>query len=518
MRVTCSYQGKETAVGINKETILISRPNGLMPDLDLSPDIYVSRQHACLFEAWRVLDQRHRQQIWHESEWAGDQARRRMAVVSGDAVLLGGTTLWVDVPAQPPRGPLAPKSAEREAAAEVHILKAIDTGAATVVAGRKLTSEGERRLALLFELPMQFGAETELEALLQLIMKRVVEVIPGAKRGALLFCGHQPDSLLLKAYVSAEEPAVSETLARRALAERRGFIWRRQVEGDISRSVKQHHIETGMYAPLCWQDKALGVICVDTPEVATVFTEDDLRFFMAVAQYAAVAVTNHQLQDDLRQNSKLLERLLTNFSPKIRAVLLERARRGRLQPGGDKSQVTILFCDIRNFTSRTAAMETGEVVDMLNDYFAALVQVIFQFDGTIDKFMGDAVLAVFGSPEPDARQQEKAVRAALAMQAAMVEVNRERAARGEVTCEVGIGVHCGEVLHGFIGAPERLEFTVIGVAVNRASRYCHSARDGEILISPEVYQQVFKIVQAEKTVISPKEGDLTAFRVTGPKE
>ncbi|MBI4328050.1 MAG: GAF domain-containing protein, partial [Chloroflexi bacterium] len=173
--------------------------------------------------------------------------------------------------------------------------------------------------------------------------------------------------------VSAEEPAVSETLAGRALAESRGFIWRRQKEGDISRSVKQYHIETGMYAPLRWHDKSLGVICVDTPEMGADFAEDDLRLLMAVAQYAGVAVANHQLQDNLRQNSKLLERLLTNFSPKIREVLLERARRGRLKPGGDKSQVTILFCDIRNFTSRTVAMETGEVVDLLNDYFAALV-------------------------------------------------------------------------------------------------------------------------------------------------
>jgi len=156
---------------------------------------------------------------------------------------------------------------------------------------------------------------------------------------------------------------------------------------------------------------------------------------------------------------------------------------------------------------------------MLNDYFSGLVETIFQHDGTIDKFMGDAILAVFGSPEADPNQHEKAVRAALAMQASIRAANERRTARGLPTCDIGIGIHSGEVLHGFIGTADRLEFTVIGESVNRASRYCSGAGKGEIVISSEVFEHVFRLVQAEKTSIATKhEGDLVAYRVRQLKE
>jgi adenylate cyclase len=146
------------------------------------------------------------------------------------------------------------------------------------------------------------------------------------------------------------------------------------------------------------------------------------------------------------------------------------------------------------------------------------VQAIFQHDGTVDKFVGDAILAVFGSPESDPQHYEKAIYAAIAMQDAMRRVNDRRRANGEVVCEIGIGIHCGEVLHGFIGAAERLEFTVIGDVVNKTSRYCDQAPAGQILISPQVFEHVFRAVQTEPVTITTKhEGELKAYRVMGRK-
>ncbi|MGA8757549.1 MAG: adenylate/guanylate cyclase domain-containing protein [Stellaceae bacterium] len=102
----------------------------------------------------------------------------------------------------------------------------------------------------------------------------------------------------------------------------------------------------------------------------------------------------------------------------------------------------------------------------------------------VDKITGDGILAVFGSPEPDAQRHEKAVRAALAMQAAMSEISEERRRRRQVTCTIGIKVHCGEVLHGFVGSKDRMELTIIGEAANWTDRYCSGAGGGEILLSP----------------------------------
>ena len=271
-----------------------------------------------------------------------------------------------------------------------------------------------------------------------------------------------------------------------------------------------------MYAPLLWQGEALGAVCVDNPHPDSSFTDDDLRLMLSVAHYAALALVNQQMQEKLRREAAVKSNLMRQFSPKIAERLL--SQRGRLRLGGERSEVTILFSDIRGFTNLSKDMEPDDVVEMLNDYFAHLIPIIFTHDGTVDKYVGDAILTVFGSPEPDAKQHEKAVHAALAMQAAMIELNADRMKRGEVTWCIGIGVHCGEVLHGFIGAADRMEFTVIGDAVNRAARYCDGAQAGEVLISPEVHQRVWKIVQAEQTTTKTKhEGDLIAYRIKGLK-
>jgi adenylate cyclase len=368
---------------------------------------------------------------------------------------------------------------------------------------------------MLLDLPMQFSAQTGTNELLEIIMNRVIAVIPSARRGALLLRDPQQDVLLLKAYVSGGEPAVSETLARRALSEKHGFIWRAGQAGDNSRSMREFQMVTGMCAPIQWQDRAFGVICVDSPILTDTFGEDDLEFLIAVGQYAGMALAEQQYLADLRRNGKLVDRLLANFSPKVRTVLVEQAHLGKLRPGGAKSEVTVLFCDICGFTKHAAQADAHDVVDMLNQYFQPLVEVIFRHDGTVDKFVGDAVLAVFGSPEPDPQQHQKAVRAAVAMQEAVRTTSQLRAARSEVSCKMRIGLHCGEVFHGFVGGTDRLEFTVIGDAVNRACRFCEAAGEGEILISQDVFQRVFNFVKADKTSIATREGELTAFRVTG---
>src|SRR5207247_7813747 len=143
--------------------------------------------------------------------------------------------------------------------------------------------------------------------------------------------------------------------------------------------------------------------------------------------------------------------------------------------GGTRSEVTVLCSDIRGFTRIARDLEPDEVVDLLNAYFARLIPILFSHDGTVDKFVGDAILAVFGSPDPDDDQYRKAVRAAWKMQAAIRDLSAQRAAAGEVCCGVGIGIHCGEVVHGFVGSADRMEFTVIGDAVNYASRYRYDA-------------------------------------------
>jgi adenylate cyclase len=178
--------------------------------------------------------------------------------------------------------------------------------------------------------------------------------------------------------------------------------------------------------------------------------------------------------------------------------------------------VTILISDIRGFTQLTSRLGAQRMSDLLNECFPPLIEAIFSQDGTIERFVGDAIFAVFGSPEPDDNQHEHAVRAALEMQEAIKTLSESREEREVETCALGIGIDCGEAMHGFIGNAERMEYAVIGDVANRASRFCAGAREGEVLISPEVHQWVWNLVTAEQTTIETKhEGNFTAYRIKG---
>jgi adenylate cyclase len=509
--ITSNYQGEYKTHVFETERLIIGRLAGQQTEgLDLANDSRVSRLHAVI-------------EMKDGACWISDSGSKWGTQVNGrdvrgqkecklwpeDTIVVGETILSVVYVTK------AGADSEKlsDSAPNVQIVKMLDAMKPAPGGQSETGTTSGRRLRMLLDLPARLGAQTGLNELFQAIIGQIIEVIPAAQRGALLLHDPQQDTLLLKAYVSADEPAVSQTLARRALEERRGFIWRSGTSGDISQSMRQINIASGMYAPVLWQEQTLGVICVDSPMSPDGFEEEDLRFLMAVGHYAAMVLGENQLRAEFQRQATLVDRLLANFSPSIRAVLVKQARLGKLRPGGTKSEVTILFCDICGFTKKAGQMDAHDVVEMLDHYFQQFVQTIFQHDGTVDKFVGDAVLAVFGSPEPDPQQHQKAVRAALALQEAVEAITKVRAARGDPVCQVRVGIHSGEVFHGFVGALDRLEFTVIGDAVNRATRYCSAAGEGEILISPDVFQRVFNSVKAEKTTIQTKEGDLTAFRL-----
>ena len=522
MRILYRYRGIEKVFNEPREAVVLGRPRqGVHVDIDLSPDLRVSRPHARI----SIADGH----CWIEdlgsangTELDGQQikGKGKLRLEPGQTIRISDTTIKADIPVGRADLDLSLGSDDRTLVTthdtRLDIDAMIDAAAPAFEPGQPVDPASAQALSLLYELPLRFGEETELDTLFQTIIERLVAIIPAASRGALLLQDPENGQLLLKAHVPAGRPSVSMTLASRTMARREGFIWREGI--DPSQSQFLNRIKTGMYVPLVWKGQTLGAVCVDNSEGGTLFTADDLRLMLAVTHYAAMAAMQTQLQNDLRRNAALLGRLLTNFSPSIRDKLLSRAAHGRLRPGGEKSEVVILVSDIRGFTLLSSGMDTDDVVDLLNDYFSALTDAIFQHDGTIDKITGDAILAVFGCPEPDPVRHEKAVRAALAMQSAMAVVSEQRKRRGQVTCAIGIGVHCGEVLHGFIGSNDRMELTIIGEAANWTARYCDGAAGGEILISPALHQRLWRYVDAEFTTIEAKhEGTLSAYRLNGIK-
>jgi adenylate cyclase len=508
------HDGQEKTFESSATSIVIGRPKSgqVTVDLDLSPDLAVSRPHARIsFENdsyWIEDLGSNRGTKVYDEEIKG---RGKVPLRERSCVCVGETMLFVERSNLIDNATISPILQAKEPPALV--IGGVGEGTPSTLAAAETAS---RHARLLYELVLQSSASAPLDTLFQIAVERLVAAMPAAERGALLL-KVLSSAPLLKAHLPPGEPSVSMTLAEHAMSCGGGFIWRRADDASANpASVLANQMGSGIYAPLTWRGETFGVICVDNCNGSLQFTKDDLELAVAVAQHVALAIENHRLREDLLHNATLVERLLTNFSPAIRRRLLEKARRGRLKLGGERSEVTILSSDIRGFTATSAKMDVQDVVDMLNGYFSALVSAIFRHDGTVDKFVGDSILAVFGSPEPDANQHGKAIRAALDMQTAMNEVNDVRRSRGQTVCEMGIGIHCGEVLHGFVGSEERMEFTVIGDAVNRTSRYCDAAGPRQVLISPELFQRVWKLVCATRTAVDTKhEGILPAYQIEG---
>ena len=524
MRIVCSYRDSERTLEVAETDFVLGRSQENSPLLlDLSPDKKISRAHA---------------RVWKENNlyWIEDhqsscgtllngveiKGKGRQMIRPGDLIVVGETALRIEsLESRDAFGQTnylefgkSLLSDEHQADLGVNIAYDLDATHFDPAPVSDSGGAGAIRLKLICELPLQFAAKTELHELLPTIVDRLVELIPHADSWALALRDPNTNALLLKAHRSQYDPHVSETLSWRALRERKAFIWNRSVTGDISATILRSAIMTGMYAPLLWQEEAFGVICAESRSLENIFDEEDLRLTVFMAQYAAMAVGSHRLQEKLRQESILSAKLLRQFSPKVAERIL--THRGHLRLGGERSEVTILHSDIRGFTLLTQGMDPDDVVEMLNDYYAVLVPIIFAQQGTIDKFIGDAILAVFGSPECDPKHYEHAVRAAVDMMAAVARVNENRRLRGLRFAESGIGIHCGEVVHGFVGTSERMEFTVIGDVVNKAARFGTEAAGGEVLISPEVHEHVWQIVQVEQTTIQTKhEGNFPAYRVTG---
>jgi adenylate cyclase len=520
VRIRHRYRGSEKVFDQPSEAVVLGRPRpGVHIDIDLSPDLRVSRPHARISaEGGHYWIEDLGSANGTEVDGQPIKGKGKLRLEPGQIIRISDTTLEVELP-EPASDRTSGWASNDRTLVDTHdtrldIAEMIDAAAPVFAPGQPIDPERAEALALLYELPLQFGEQIELDALFQTIIERLVAIIPAASRGALLLEDETSGQLLLKAHVPAGQPSVSMTLASRTMARRQGFIWREGL--DPSQSQFLNRIKAGMYVPLSWKGRVIGVACVDNSDGGTVFTADDLRLMLAVAHYAAMAAMQNQLQGELRRNAALLSRLLTNFSPKMRDTLLSRAAHGRLRLGGERSEVVILVSDVRGFTKLTADMDTDDVMDLLNDYFSALADAIFKYDGTVDKITGDAILAVFGSPEPDPLRHEKGVRAALAMQSVMQEISQKRKRRGQVTCTIGIGVHCGEVLHGFIGSNDRMELTVIGEAANWTARYCDGAAGGEILISPAMHQRLWRYIDTELITIDTKhEGSLSAYRLKG---
>jgi adenylate cyclase len=225
--------------------------------------------------------------------------------------------------------------------------------------------------------------------------------------------------------------------------------------------------------------------------------------------------------DDITQEQRLMSTLCRYVTRQVAEQILK--DRDKLKLGGNRSLVSVLFSDIRDFTTISERFSAEEVVSLLNSYFSRMLEPIFSFEGTLDKFIGDAIMAVFGAPVFRRDDAERAVRAAIEMRRALRVYNQERAAQGLPPIGNGIGITKGEAISGNIGSLQRMDYTVIGDTVNVASRLEGLTKNYpyKILINEGVYLEVkdkIPCVDLGFAHLKGKEGDVHIYGVVEPED
>jgi len=247
-------------------------------------------------------------------------------------------------------------------------------------------------------------------------------------------------------------------------------------------SVMLQSIQASMCAPLKPRDEVLGVLYVDNLTRPNGFSEEDLEFLTAFANQAAIALDNSLLVRRLEE-----EAVLMRFFPPATLKKLRMARGRPLETL--ETEVTVLFSDISGFTALSSTLEPRQVVELLNDYFPVMAEIVFKYEGTLEKYIGDALMAVWGAPFSHEDDVDRAVRAAVEMQQALAELNTRWRAQGRPELQIHVGLNTGRVAAGNIGSEKYLQYATIGDATNVASRVCSAAGDGEICMNATTFER-----------------------------
>ena len=318
------------------------------------------------------------------------------------------------------------------------------------------------------------------------VMDAVFEHIP-ADRGFLMLYdadGNLKPRVVHHRHGNDEKITISKTIADRVVRDRVSILTSdAQVDprfktGD---SIRFHGIRSAMCAPLWKGDEVIGIIHVDSPMQTKTFSPDDLELLSALSNYAAVAIQQANLNKKIQEEKVARARLEKYFSPAVATRILSEGEK-EVQ----ELEVSILFADIVGFTPLAERMSPQSVAKLLNEYFSRMEEPIFDHDGTVDKFIGDCIMAVFGAPYPQTDHAARAVQVALEMRQRLHELNAERASGAPI--QMRMGIHSGRAVSGPIGSEKRREFTVLGDTVNIASRIESTvAKAGQIVIGEHTH-------------------------------
>ena len=373
--------------------------------------------------------------------------------------------------------------------------------------GNEVTGEApvedktEQKLALLLEVSKGLARAVDVDALLERIVGEVYKILD-VDRVAILLAGENGD---LQPKIARDKKGVTagrmvpQSIVRKVVEEKVAILSDNTLEDQrfSGQSIVMQRVRSAMCGPLIGsEERVLGVLYVDNLTTARRFSEEDLEFLIAFAGIAGVAIENSQFADRIRRETLARSNFERFFAPGLAERIATSPEAVKL--GGEKRQIAVLFSDIRGFTQLSEEMTPDDIASLLTEYFTEMVECVFRNGGTLDKFIGDAVMAQWGAPIGSENDADRAMKAAMEMMQALQQLNERWRRDGRPELAIGIGLNFGEAFAGNIGSERRLEFTVIGDTVNTASRLCSAADGGEILLSESFRKALKDPPQMEK--------------------
>ena len=490
-------------------------------------DPWISSMHA-LFERrsehlWLVdLDSRN-------GTWVNETRVRESQLAPGSRMRFGKTVVELREEARPL--PAAPILSEHGTVVryladlqnEVQLGTGADPQRGTDPGNRRTTNRGpavRRQIAVLNDIGKALIDAPDLDACLAKILHAVALAVR-AERSSLLLMDEQGRMVVRACDPPGTAPRISETVVTTAARSRAGLLTV-DAQEDLRFAGSQSVIAQGIRSCLCvpvWADnRILGMLVLDRGFVDP-FTADDLELTTVVGYQTALAIERARFLERAVAVEQQRKKLLRHFSPDVASMILSQEQLDRDPLDAQvRDDVTVLFTDVQGFTGLTERLPPLELAALLRDYFRSMTEAIFEEKGTLDKFIGDGLMAVFGAPVPHADGAVRALRCAWKMMQRVEDMSRRLPPDRRLS--IRAGVNTGRVVAGNFGSPDRLEFTVLGDAVNVAARLEAMAEPGTILAGSDTVERArhaFGFQSLGTRSLRGRQAPVEIFQVTGPQ-
>lgn len=369
---------------------------------------------------------------------------------------------------------------------------------------KKIEATDLHLLTSLTALGKDLISSTSLEGSFEKVATLIFEYL-NPKRVFIFSCDEKQEDLVLKHSRTKKgkdegKVNISKTIAMKAIKEKVAILSSNTQDDsrfDGAKSIIIFGITSAMSVPIWTKNSIYGLIYIDTTAFDQMFKEEDLEILSIIANFTGLSIEGIESLEKLNREKKVRARLERYHSPSVVSRIMGLQDRGSQEVIAYKeTTATVFFMDIVGFTTKVEHLSPVETGVFLNNFFTEMTDIIFKHNGTLDKYIGDAIMALFGVPFEIGSHAESAVQAALDMMAKLKEMNRNQPQKDRI--EIRIGINAGKLISGDFGSPKRLDYTVIGNTVNVASRLESSvAGANEIVVSEAVYKLIKDIFEFE---------------------